>query len=450
MLIRFIVKNLLSFHNETEFNLLPGRYHRLQHHIKSEAGIDLLKLNVIYGANGAGKSNLIQALTMLRDFVVDGEIPIKLINNTFKFDKESRKKDIYLGVEFIKNDIPYYYGITLNQGTITEEELLISGLAKSDEKLLFRRTGKVNSNNINLDFSPAVTADKEAALFPPFLKNEILQRNIPVLHYMSNRQNEVFAPFKAVFDWFKYGIELIPAGAVPKGMPILIEMDKKFHEFARHTMNTFGTGIADIHIETIPIDEFFGKENKMQAEQIKEYLQANPREHKSLNYSFGEVNFVLSDDKVEAKTIFFTHTEDKGAERFYPTQESDGTRRLLDYIPALFTLISKDKTYFIDEVERSIHPLLIKELIKKFSHDTHTKGQLIFSTHESNLLDQEIFRPDEIWFVEKNKLGASELYTLSEFKEHHTIDIRKGYLNGRYGAIPFLANLRDLNWEEYA
>ncbi len=103
----------------------------------------------------------------------------------------------------------------------------------------------------------------------------------------------------------------------------------------------------------------------------------------------------------------------------------------------------------IDEIERSIHPLLIKELIQKFSHDEHTKGQLIFSTHESNLLDQEIFRPDEIWFAEKDK-GATKLSPLSDYREHHTIDIRKGYLNGRYSAIPFLANLRDLNWDTHA
>ncbi|NDC41430.1 MAG: hypothetical protein EBZ77_07770 [Chitinophagia bacterium] len=104
----------------------------------------------------------------------------------------------------------------------------------------------------------------------------------------------------------------------------------------------------------------------------------------------------------------------------------------------------------IDEIERSIHPALIKELIRKFAADDTTLGQLIFTTHESNLLDQQLFRPDEIWFAEKNKQGATELYALSEFKEHHTIDIRKGYLNGRYGAIPFLSNLTDLNWGLYA
>ncbi len=122
------------------------------------------------------------------------------------------------------------------------------------------------------------------------------------------------------------------------------------------------------------------------------------------------------------------------------------TVRLLDFVPAFCDIITINKVFIIDEIERSIHPLLIKELIRKFSHDEKTKGQLIFTTHESNLLDQEIFRQDEIWFVEKDKNGSTDLYSLNDFKEHKTIDIRKGYLNGRYGSIPFLGNLRDLNW----
>ena len=90
----------------------------------------------------------------------------------------------------------------------------------------------------------------------------------------------------------------------------------------------------------------------------------------------------------------------------------------------------------------------MKEYLPKIDVDK-SKGQLIFTTHESNLLDQEIFRQDEIWFTEKDSNGATDLYSLSDFKEHKTIDIRKGYLNGRYGSIPFLANLTDLNWHDY-
>jgi AAA15 family ATPase/GTPase len=154
------------------------------------------------------------------------------------------------------------------------------------------------------------------------------------------------------------------------------------------------------------------------------------------------------EEVIYSKILFFRHLEKTG---FIPPlflgEESDGTIRLLDLLPAFKELIDENKVIIIDEIERSMHPLLIKELVQKFSGDKSTNGQLIFTTHETALLDQNIFRQDEIWFAEKDKTGATDLYSLSDYyPEHSTIDIRKGYLNGRYGAIPFLANLEDLNW----
>ncbi len=430
--------------------MLPSRFNRLPHHLLKSNGIELLKLNALYGANGAGKSNLIHALALLRDFLIDGEMPIELITETFKFDKESHSKDVYIGVEFIKENVPYYYGLTLNQGIIIEEELQISGLDKKDDQTLFLRTDKVGEKEIEIIFSEEVNKDPEASLFPTFLKNEILERNKPVLFYMRNRQNKVFELFKNALDWFEKGLELISPTSRPSGMVLQLEKNKAFHDFAIDIMQSFNTGVIGIHIDTIPIEEFFGEDNKQEAERITADLRAKSGKAKFLRNQYEDVVFVLEENKPLAKRILFSHSEDNGDIKFQLSEESDGTRRLLEYLPALFSAVNKCKTYFVDEIERSIHPLLIKELIKKFSHDSETKGQLIFSTHESNLLDQEIFRPDEIWFAEKNKQGATELYALSEFKEHHTINIRKGYLNGRYGGIPFLGNLKDLNWEKYA
>lgn len=450
MLIRFLVANLFSFKELTEFNMLPGRFNRLSHHIVKGDGIDLLKLNALYGANGAGKSNLANALSILRDFLIDGEMPIDLITETFKFDKESASKDVYLGIEFIKDKVPYYYGLTINQGIIIEEELQISGLGKGDDKQLFLRTDKVGEKKLEITFSKEVQEDKEAAIFPSFLKNEILDRNKPVLFHMKNRQNKVFEPFKNALEWFERSFELIMPYSRPGGLVLQLERNKAFLDFAIEIMKSFNTGIHNIHIDTIPIEDYFGEDNKQEAERITADLRAKTGKMKFLRNHFEEVVFVLVDNKPMAKRILFSHGEDNGEIKFQFSEESDGTRRLMEYLPALFGAVSKCKTYFVDEIERSIHPLLIKELIKKFSHDKDTMGQLIFSTHESNLLDQDIFRPDEIWFAEKNKEGATELYALSEFKEHHTIDIRKGYLSGRYGGIPFLGNLKDLNWEKYA
>lgn len=450
MLIRFIVKNLFSFKDFTEFNMLPGKFSRLSHHVFEADTIDLLKLNAIYGANGAGKSNLIHALAILKDFLKDGEMPIELITETFKFDKESNSKDVYLGIEFIKNEIPYYYGLTINQGIIIEEELQISGLNKKEDKTLFNRTEKVGEKSIEVIFSKEVLEDAEAAMFPTFLKNEILKRNKPVLFYMKNRENKVFDPFKSALEWFDKDLELIFPHSRFGGLVLRLDMDKSLHAFAIEIMKSFNTGIQDIHIDTIPIEDFFGEKDKEEAERITADLRANSGKVIVGRNRLEEVVYILEHNKPVAKRILFSHSEDNGNMRFRFSAESDGTRRLMEYLPALFGAVNSCKTYIVDEIERSIHPLLIKELIKKFSHDTETKGQLIFSTHESNLLDQDIFRPDEIWFAEKNKEGATELYALSEFKEHHTIDIRKGYLNGRYGGIPFLGNLKDLNWEQYA
>jgi hypothetical protein len=143
-------------------------------------------------------------------------------------------------------------------------------------------------------------------------------------------------------------------------------------------------------------------------------------------------------------------TQHKGKEEkavpFEMNEESDGTLRLFDLLPAVELLIHEEAVVFIDEIGRSLHPTLIKEFLQLYL-GRRTKGQLIFTTHESNLLDLKLFRQDEIWFVEKDKAGSSRTYPLSEFKPRYDLDIRKGYLNGRFGAIPFLSNLKDLNWE---
>lgn len=450
MLVRLLVKNLFSFKELTEFNMLPGRFNRMPYHVYESNNIELLKLNAMYGANGAGKSNLIKSLALLSQFVETGSLPIEFLIETFKFSKESRLQDVYVGVEFIKEDVPYYYGITINQGIIVEEELQIGGLGKKDDYTLFLRTDQQGEKNLELTFSKEVMDDKEASVFPFFLKNEILERNQPVLFHMASRKNKVFDQFKKALQWFTHDLIPVMPNARPSGLTIHLEENPGFYQFASDVMQAFNTGIKSINIDTIPIEEFFGEADKQQAERITAELKANPEKIRPFLTAHEEILFVLRQNKVVAKRLYFLHDTDGGIAKFTAAEESDGTRRLLDYLPAFYAAIKSKQVYIIDEIERSIHPLLIKELISKFSHDPSTHGQLIFSTHESNLLDQEIFRPDEIWFAEKNKEGATEVYSLSEFKEHHTLDIRKGYLNGRYGGIPFLGNLKDLNWEKYA
>lgn len=430
--------------------MLPGRFGRLPDHVYKVGNLEVMKLNAIYGANGAGKSNLLRTIDLLQHFLNEGTMPIEFITETFKFDKESKKKDVYIGVEFIKNNIPYYYDVTVNQGIVVEEELIINGQSGKEDVILFSRKDDWHQKNLSLTFSQEIENDKDASLFPSFLKNEILERNKLVLPYMKNRQNKAFEPFKSALEWFTDNLILIMPNRRPVGLAMHLENDPSLLDFANEIMKSFNTGISNIDIETIPIEEFFGEDDKHEVERITAQLRAKPELPLFLRSDQEEIAFVLKDNKAIAKKIVFSHCEDSGEAKFEFAEESDGTRRLMDFLPFLHNVLTTNNTYFIDEIERSIHPLLIKELLAKFSLNNCTKGQLVFSTHESNLLDQDIFRPDEIWFVEKNKIGATEMYALSDFKEHHTKDIRKGYLQGRYGAIPFLGNLTDLNWEKYA
>ncbi len=440
MLIRFLVKNLFSFKELTEFNMLPGRNTRMPHHIYPVAGINVLKLNAMYGANGAGKSNLIKAIETLQDFILNDEIPIELITQTFKFDPESKRKDIYLGIEFSMGGDPFYYGLTIREGIVVEEELQISGLGIKKDQPLFLRTDDVLENKLKISFGEIYLKYPNNKSFAEFLEQNVIQRNKLVLPYFKPRHSTNFPAIFLAAEWFKSHLHIISPFTKPTQQAIRFEKVIDFKAFASNTMSAFKTGVKEISVQSIPIEQYFGVDNRDKAEKVTADLKANPGLVSTTLTPIEEIIFVLEDGVAKAKRLVFHHEEDDGQITFYADEESDGTRRLVDYLPPLYSAIHDQKVYLIDEIERSIHPLLIREMISKFSADKQTKGQMIFTTHESTLLDQDIFRQDEIWFAEKKADGATELYPLSEFKEHATIDIRKGYLNGRYGAIPFLAN----------
>jgi hypothetical protein len=122
--------------------------------------------------------------------------------------------------------------------------------------------------------------------------------------------------------------------------------------------------------------------------------------------------------------------------------ESDGTKRLLDLLPAVHQMRSRGRVNIVDEIDRSMHPILVRRLIEFFlTSCADSPSQLIVTTHESNLLDLDLLRRDEIWFAEKDHEQATRLYSLADFKVRKDLEIRKHYLQGRFGAIPFLGSL---------
>ena len=450
MLIRLVIENLFSFGERKEFTTIPNsRLKTLEHHKYTTNGFSILKTSSIYGANGAGKSNLIKSLVLFRNLIVNGEIPYSLRNSTFKFNENDDSKDQLFAVEFLQNDIAYYYAIILNGVTIKMEELYLSGLGKSPDKLIYER--KTDNEDITIiSFLEEFEQDEKSQMLKSVLE-DFIKPDEPILKLLSKRNNIYLENVKNAYKWFEETLQIITPDSKPRALAHELDTDNDFKMFAEDFMSSFNIGITKLSSEKTNIKDFFGEDNSEQLDKLVNEVENAPKKMIGLRSKNGEeIVIVKENDDIWVKSLKVGHIGKKEKTVLFDLDnESDGTVRLLDFVPAFKEIVSQNRVFIIDEIERSIHPLLIKELIQKFSYDKSSKGQLIFTTHESNLLDQNIFRQDEIWFAEKNQNGSTDLYSLNDFKEHKTIDIQKGYLNGRYGSIPFLGNLQDLNWHNY-
>ena len=438
MLIRFIVSNFMSIGDELEFNLLPEQYRKtFPHHVYEDRNIRLLKASAIYGANGAGKSNLLAALSYLQRFVLGKQdIPKSTSLLTYRLSDDKVSEPIRMEVEFIHDGFSLAYGIEFQNGIVLNEYLYELGF-KSDDVLIFERKYEDGKNVLKAD-NKKVFKTKNDKMFLSVVEEHFLENHLPLLRFANVIKKPIV---KAAYDWFMNGLFVITPSS--KFAPLVEALsDPDFNKFANEVLNSFNTGLEKLEVETIPLEEYLSDSQLL--ESVREKLHKDPDVRVVLD-DLG-VTAALMDGKEVALKPYSYHLTDSGASvRFELDEESDGSRRLIDYIP-LFQILSSDATVFIDEFERSIHPSLLKAMVKKIlGPDSNLKGQLVFSTHDCNLLDQSIFRQDEIWFVEK-KDGKTMMYPLTDFQIRQEIDIKKGYMNGRFGAIPFLGNLDSLNW----
>lgn len=454
MLVRIIVKNFGSFGEPTEFNLLPSsRQTNHKHHIYDREGFSILKMSAIYGANGAGKSNLSRVLHAIRRFITVGKLGGYIYNHRHKFmDKEETQAFV---IEIIHDSVPFLYGFEVAGKEIISEELYKSSFGKGENELVLKRTKKDGKHQLELP--SAFFKNGENASLHKVIEKNLLKKDISALKTLLDLENEEFAEVDSFTQFFKNCLGIIRPHSKPRGLALRLESEEEFKDYVIQMMQSFGIGIEDVETETISLIEMTDMVDGENIDSIKEFIKEfkeDSNENKVMQVrgpNSEEILFVKENDDVVVKRMIFKH-KCKGSvsKLFNLNEESDGTVRLLDYMPLFYDVVRNSKVYFVDEIERSIHPLLVKQLIKKFADDVDTRGQLVFTTHETNLLDQQILRTDEVWFLEKDLEGRTQMYPLSDFKEHHSKNIQKGYLNGRYGAIPFLGNLEDLNWNTHA
>jgi AAA15 family ATPase/GTPase len=441
MLIKFTVENFLSFYEETEFNMLTGEVRRLPDHVYNFPKVDILKSAVIYGANGAGKSNLIIAIDTLKDIVIHGSLDFLTTETCFRM-KDTQSKISKLEMEFLVNEVGYAYGISFLENKIMEEWLFILHYGKKADELIFER--KSIEGKESLKMSPKYSKNQKDRLLIEVYEEDLLEEDVPFIYMVKDKK---FTEINNTFKWFDQGMQIIFPKMQFSGLVYSFINDQKFKTFTNHMISQLSTGIQEIDIQTIDFDQFFGEDNLTEKERVLKIIRNGEEER--VGEGKEAVALMENGKPVVKKAVSYHIDEDGKKIKFELIEESDGTRRLIDFIPVLFMLEFFQVTIIIDEIDQSLHPALLKEFISFVQNNKNKKGQLIITTHESNLLDLDLFRQDEIWFAEKNKVGASHFYPLSNYNIRPDLDIRKGYLSGRFGAIPFMASLEDLKWEDY-
>lgn len=453
MLIRFTVSNFMSFKNETEFNMLPSKGNgsrQLQHHIiRTSSGIDVLKTAAIYGANAAGKSNLVKAIEYLKQLVTT-EIPLLIPQSLrFRLDPICKNTSTTFRIEYEYQGKHFDYAIEILKGKIIEEWLyLISSVSKNKENLLYKRV------NEDIEFGEYFKNVSELNYAKIFLKKELLvTQTVANALYGVFEENSIINVFCEAIS--KIHVVLPNAFNVDYTKSVLLGI--KSLEFSKQILSKSNTGIKDIVLKKQAAENFFGHEDDSMKNNLIDRLEAL-LEKRSGDTKNPSVVFVYRNNyyaffKEDSKYfVFILNTlHGNSNELFDFEEESDGTNRLFQLSPAFEELIDDDDvTYVIDELERSMHPLLAKELLKMYAVNSTSKSQLIFTTHESHLLDNDLLRRDEIWFTEKKTDGSTEFYPLSNFNPRGDKVLERGYLEGRYGGIPFLGDFSKLVVKETA
>lgn len=442
MLLKFVVKNLYSFNGETEFNLFPSSKatHHLHHKVKC-GDVDAMRLTAIYGANGAGKSNLVKALQDLKTIVATGSIRSTVFQSfKFQFSKSCLNEPVSMAIEFCTGGVNYYYSIEMDTGLVSYESLSIS--KKTKDILVYER--KSNGTQ-TIKFGEGYSADKSNKLFANVLQDKLLGKEALLLSFMATNYAEEIPDIANAYNWIVNDlIVLNPKYLKNLALAYMFSKNPGMSSLLQDVLSGTKTGITSVEVGSRVVDESqldpgFVKGLK-DTPGVPRILQntADDRINNSIVYENGQLVYM----EIQPKHQLSDGTDIKMPINF----ESDGTIRLIEYIPLLYLVLTKDCVVIIDEIERSLHPILIKEIITKISESLSAKGQLIFTTHESCLLDQDILRPDEIWFAQKDTEQATQFYPLSDYNIHKTANIENGYLNGRYGGIPFLSNLNDLHW----
>jgi AAA15 family ATPase/GTPase len=426
MLLEFRCKNFRSFRDEQKISLVAARSHseKLDKRLISTKLKDVtgLRCAAIYGANGSGKSNLLKAMAQFSVMISASQkrwdssdkIPVW---DPFMLDDDSRSGETEFEASVLINEIEYRYGFRFNETNISKEWLFEYG---PKERTLFSR--KTTENRVEVEFTGRNLTGGTL--------ETIKQLTRPNSLFLSAAAQNHYERLETIHRWFVERFNIISGQDCVQMLPFTANLCKQVEikDPVRKMM-----GFADVGIEDFEVVEEDAPES------IKKMFAAMLRVARETGNEPAE--------KV-AERDSFLHSEvrmmHRGAEgKRYPLKIDQQSRGTLAYFSVLGPLLQELKSgsiLLIDELESSMHPHLVDWLVRLFNDpDLNPKGaQFIFTTHNAGFLDTEILRRDQVWFTEKNLDGATNVYSLSDYKPRKDQNLEAAYLGGRFGAIPFL------------
>lgn len=425
MLIQFKVKNFRSFKDEQIFSMVASNFDKtkegclIEPELPGISKLRFVKGAALYGANASGKSNLYEAMRYVKEFVVDSATKRQPEEATgvqpFKLDKDSVNGPSEFEMTFVADNTRYIFGFSASAERVIEEYLY--AFPNGVQQRWYHRIYEEKSKQYN--WSKATKAFKQ--------DKSLQEKTRPNSLYLSVAPQFNHEQLTPIYNWFKQNIRFIRCdthwGSYPWFTAAKLH-DEKFRERLLTLLRSADVGIADaVAKRKSPDSDEFQK--------IKETLaRIRPGRDES---ELASTDFFKYD-------IYLSHIGSAGnpVTLDYDNEESAGTKSFFALIGPWLDILDNGYTVFVDEIETSLHPTLVKELLKLlFSKENNiNRAQIIFTTHNPLLLDTSLMRRDQFWFTEKTDAGSTVLYPLTDFSPRNREALAKGYLSGRYGGIP--------------
>ncbi len=432
MLIEFIVKNFRSIRDEALLSMVKGTRKELEDTnvlqiSDAPASLNpLLRSAVIYGSNAAGKTNLLHALAAMQSLVVGSHqrppneaLPV----HPFLMSSKARTSPSEFEIHFIVDKVRYQYGIAVDQQQVHEEWLF--AFPKGKAQKWFHRERLPDQTNTQTKFGDKLKGEKE-------LWERITRPNGLLLATAAQLNSEQLTP---IYNWFANKLKIAVGKESWNQQPLFTMSLLEQQQQARvlRFMQAVDFAISDLSLREVD------------GEHINAITQNMPQQLKAL------LSSQLGSSK--GMQILTQHkTQEGGTVEMGLGDESDGTQKMFCYAGPWMDTLANGNIMIVDELHDNLHPLLVQYLVEMFHNPELNRhgAQLIFTTHETSILNQELFRRDQIWFCEREPDQATRLYPLSDFAVRKgTENIERGYLSGRYGALPFLKEISDAFGEEY-